>query len=133
MTNDPSPKIATKSASMFMNLLTASLMLVGILAASSHVIAGADDAKPNGDQGPASTAYAQANAKMHTRLAITYTGDADADFVPWMIPHHQGAIDAAKVELQYGKDPDMLKMAKMILGQETEIAAMKAWLKQHGM
>ena len=32
------------------------------------------------------------------------TGDADKDFVAMMIPHLQGTIDMAKVELKYGKD-----------------------------
>jgi Domain of unknown function (DUF305) len=33
------------------------------------------------------------------------TGDPDHDFAAMMIPHHQGAIDMAKAELLYGKDP----------------------------
>ena len=34
------------------------------------------------------------------------TGDTDVDFVRMMLPHHQAAVDMAKTELQYGKDPD---------------------------
>jgi uncharacterized protein (DUF305 family) len=46
-----------------------------------------------------------------------------------MIPHHQGAIDMAKVVLKYGKDPEMKKLAEDIIkAQDTEIAFMKGWL-----
>ena len=45
-----------------------------------------------------------------------------------MLPHHQGAIDMAKIELEFGKDPMLKKMAgEIIAAQEKEIEAMKAW------
>jgi uncharacterized protein (DUF305 family) len=60
--------------------------------------------------------------------AVKPTGDADKDFVAMMIPHHQGAIDMAKVELQYGKDPMLKAMAQSIVtSQQKEIDDMKAW------
>ncbi len=92
-----------------------------------------DMSKPTGDQGPSSQAFAKTNAKMHKDMAINYSGNPDADFVHGMIPHHQGAIDMAKSELQYGKDPELRKMAEAIIkAQESEIAEMNAWLKKHG-
>ena len=78
---------------------------------------------------PATKAYEAANEKMHKDMAIKFTGDADKDFLRGMIPHHQGAIDMAKVVLRYGKDPKIKALAeKIIKEQEAEIADMKAML-----
>lgn len=83
---------------------------------------------------PASTqAFQNAMDKMHGGMDVTYTGDADRDFVAGMIPHHQGAIDMAQVELQYGRDPKIRQLAaRIISAQEHEIEMMKAWAaKRH--
>jgi uncharacterized protein (DUF305 family) len=71
--------------------------------------------------------------RMHTSMMIDYTGNPDVDFAHAMMPHHKGAIDMAKVELQYGKDPELRKMAEEIVSaQKKEIAEMKKWLATHG-
>jgi uncharacterized protein (DUF305 family) len=40
--------------------------------------------------------------KMMAAMNVEHSGDADAEFVKAMIPHHQGAIDMAKAELLHG-------------------------------
>jgi uncharacterized protein (DUF305 family) len=81
----------------------------------------------------ATKAYREANAKMHRDMDIAFTDDADIDFVRGMIPHHQGAIDMAKVVLQHGKDEKTRQWAGAIIReQEREIAEMQAWLKSRG-
>jgi uncharacterized protein (DUF305 family) len=58
-------------------------------------------------------------------------GDVDHDFAAMMIPHHQGAIDMAKAELLYGKDPVMRRLAQeIIVDQKSEVEAMSLWLAQ---
>ncbi len=83
-------------------------------------------------QGPAARAYGEAMGRMHRGMAVTPTGDADVDFARMMIPHHQGAIDMARVELAQGKDPTLRAMAQdVIKAQEGEIATLKDWLAKH--
>ncbi|MQB44042.1 DUF305 domain-containing protein [Rhizobium sp. ICMP 5592] len=119
--------------------ISKSIILAGALALAFSLPAFAEDmhnmdmSKPMGDQGASSKAFNDAMGKMHKDMMITYSGDADADFVRGMIPHHQGAIDMAKIELKYGKDPELRKLAENVIkAQEAEIKGMNAWLKKHG-
>lgn len=73
--------------------------------------------------------------RMHLAMqSIAASGDSDADFVKLMIPHHQAAIDMAKTQLLYGKDPQMRRLAQEIItDQQSEIDLMNLWLKQNGL
>ncbi len=87
---------------------------------------------PKGDQGEASKTYAKANLAMHTGMDIEFTGNPDVDFAKGMIPHHQGAIDMAKIVLRYGKDAEIRKLAEgVVTAQEGEITFMKDWLAKN--
>jgi uncharacterized protein (DUF305 family) len=70
--------------------------------------------------------------KMHMAMeAVERSGNADVDFVRLMLPHHQAAIDMAKTQLIYGKDPQMRRLAQEIVtDQQLEIELMQRWLKQ---
>ena len=87
----------------------------------------------NTNTAPSTAAFQAANALMHKGMDITFSGDADIDFIKGMIPHHQGAIDMAKVVLGFGKDAETRKLAETIIAaQEKEIAMMTEWLKKKG-
>jgi uncharacterized protein (DUF305 family) len=82
----------------------------------------------------AAKAFKMASDNMMHAMMREPSGDADKDFTMMMIPHHQGAINMAKVELQYGKDPQLRAMAeKIIAAQEAEIAELQKWQQEHGM
>ena len=83
---------------------------------------------------PAVQAYAAGMDKMMADMMVPYTGDPDVDFARGMIPHHQAAIDMAKIQLEFGKDPEMRKLAEAIIAaQESEIATLKVFLATKGM
>lgn len=64
--------------------------------------------------------------RMDQGMAVPYSGDPDRDFAAMMIPHHQGAVEMAKVELRFGRDERLRRLAQgIIVEQEQEIAVMR--------
>lgn len=82
--------------------------------------------------GPAWSDLMASMQKMDVAMAsVQPSGNDDADFVRLMLPHHQAAIDMAKAQVLYGKDPQMRRLAQEIItDQQSEIELMQLWLKQ---
>jgi uncharacterized protein (DUF305 family) len=117
------------------------LLLVAAFMAAAPGLALAQSAQPDAMKGmamksaasPADQAFMESMQAMMKNMNVRPTGKPDQDFVLMMMPHHQGAIDMAKVELRYGKDPELLKLAgDIVTAQEKEIAEMKDWLARNG-
>jgi hypothetical protein len=68
---------------------------------------------------------------MDSGMALPYSGNADRDFARMMIPHHQGAVDMAQLEMHYGNDARLRRLAQeIIVTQRQEIAVMQLALQQ---
>jgi uncharacterized protein (DUF305 family) len=69
--------------------------------------------------------------RMHVEMQkVHYSGNADADFASLMVPHHQGAVQMAEVELQFGSDPRLRRLAQeIILTQQSEIDVMRSVIR----
>jgi uncharacterized protein (DUF305 family) len=82
---------------------------------------------------PVDTALAQSMMAMHSAMHdVSLVGKPDADFALMMTPHHQGAIEMAKIELQFGTDPILRRLAQeIIITQQSEIDVMKLALRKY--
>ena len=64
--------------------------------------------------------------QMEAAMCITASADPDRDFAQAMIPHHQGAVEMARLELLYGRDPRLQRLAQgIVVEQSQEIAWMR--------
>ena len=89
----------------------------------------------NGTVAPATAALTEAMDRMHRLMMDAIRNpDPDVAFVTGMIPHHQGAIDMARIQIRYGSDPHNRELAQSIIDtQSKEITHMQAWLRQRSM
>jgi uncharacterized protein (DUF305 family) len=119
-----------KAAGILSLALLALFPLAGAAFAQDHSAHGGA-AMPGAD--PAFEAQMKAHETMTKDMgAITPSGNPDVDFVRMMIPHHEGAIAMAEVELKYGKDESRKALAHQIIEAQTkEIAEMKDWLAKN--
>ena len=110
-----------------------------VLAAAAAAVPAA--ASPQGHSGSHAHAVGPADpfaSEMHQRMRsmmdamdrAPMSGDPDRDFLSMMIPHHQGAVEMARLVLVHGRDPLTRQLAEEILSAQTsEIASMGARLR----
>jgi len=117
-------------------IIALTLMLVtlitGIALAQSHHHDDANSGRINFADSTFASQMMQAMDRMNSGMAAARPmGDPDRDFAAMMIPHHQGAIDMAKVELIYGRDPILRRLAQgIIVEQQQEIELMERSLNE---
>jgi hypothetical protein len=111
------------------------IAVIPVLLALAPAPAGAQDGHQHpmaADASAATKAFEEANARMMQEMRMVPTGDPDMDFAMMMTPHHRGAVAMARIELQYGKDPELRKLAENIIrSQEEEIAFLEKWRMDH--
>ena len=92
----------------------------------------------HGSHGPGQAAPTGFGAEMHAAMtkmakdmeAVPMTGDPDRDFLAMMIPHHEGAVEMARLVLIHGRDPLVRNLAEEIIAaQQAEITTMKQRLE----
>ena len=95
-----------------------------------HMAGSSTGADPNAQEFVAQ--MDRAMERMHAGMAnAKTTGDLDRDFAAMMIPHHQGAVDMAEIQLRFGHDERMRRLAQgIIVEQRAEIAVMQQFLDE---
>ncbi len=114
-------------------ILAAGFAAIAAPALAQQMQASQMPASMAGMTNPADTQYMAAMDRMNRAMATApMSGNADRDFVAMMKPHHISAVEMARTELAYGKDPLLKKMARdIVASQNREIAEMRAWQASH--
>lgn len=95
---------------------------------NKHSTAMHKHAAPSGDF--AKAMHASMDVMMREMEDAPMTGDPDLDFLAMMIPHHEGAVEMARLVLIHGQDPLVRQLAEEIIASQTaEIEAMRRRLK----
>lgn len=94
-----------------------------------------DAAKPKPETPEMQMAYANGMDAMHGEMMAGIADPVpDIAFARGMLPHHVGAVDMAKVQLKYGKDEEMRKLAQQIIdAQQPEIELMQSWIAKNSL
>jgi uncharacterized protein (DUF305 family) len=108
-------------------LIVAGALMVGAFYQGSLATPSRNDAS---DGAQISKACAEAMHRMMAGMAIPRSEHVDADFVAMMTAHHQGAVDMAQAEIQFGGNEHLRRIAQeIIIEQQQQIAAMRLALQ----
>ena len=90
-----------------------------LLSAMARSPAAQSPAHPSANGAKAGVAWSELGRAMENMQvdmsSVKPSGNHDVDFVKLMLPHHRAAIDMAKTELVYAKDPQMRRLAQEIV------------------
>jgi uncharacterized protein (DUF305 family) len=111
--------------------LLAIVATFGLVTGSVGQTGGYDTGTPSGADPDWPELLASMDKMRAVMGSLKQSGNSDVDFVKLMLPHHQAALDMAKTQLVYGKDPQMRRLAQRIItAQQSEIDLMQRWLAQ---
>lgn len=111
----------------------AAVIATALLFAAPVIAQSVDHGAMHGEMTMNQGSMAAMDTMMQAMDAIEPTGDADADFLLMMIPHHQSAVDMARASLEDMDDPEAVALAELVIeSQEAEIETMKAMLSRLG-
>lgn len=99
----------------------------------SHATQESAQASTDSSPSPSQKIISAMHAPMHASKP-SQTKSVEIDFLSDMIPHHQGAIDSAKLLLEEAKTPEVIALAENIIkAQEAEIAQFKGLIDKKGV
>lgn len=73
-------------------------------------------------------AFRASERSMHAKMAAASGETVDQAYIAKMVAHHEGAVAMAEVALKESRDPEVRRMAQVVIDTQTrEIAEMRAW------